>query len=260
MTSFVYAFQLDNGIKIGKSDNPEERKSNFQTINTKEINTICLLETPDSYHYEEVIHKLLKKYQNNYRKEMFICPPELVISVFNSVRTIIQSLDKENNDTSNTVTNSDVSNIEDEKFMIHYNLSQKHIRTFHSLQESLYNNTIDMEDFKSFIQKKKLIYKSELYDIFKKYLLFSNNHLISNLDSNVYEFILIHLEYKKESRIHFMNIWDLYVSWCKKTGKQESNKSDFKIKIESFFNLTRKTFKMKSERRVGWSNIKLKIH
>jgi hypothetical protein len=92
--SFVYAFQFDNGIEISKYDNPH----------TKKI-PICLLETQNSLFYEGVIHRLLYKYKTN-SKKVFSCSHELVVSIFNAINIIINSLNKED-ERNNLITNTD---------------------------------------------------------------------------------------------------------------------------------------------------------
>jgi hypothetical protein len=68
------------------------------TSNKQDITTICLLETPDSLHYESIIHNLLKKYRSN-KREIFNCSSDLFMekykisqehfNVFNSLNKII---------------------------------------------------------------------------------------------------------------------------------------------------------------------------
>jgi hypothetical protein len=255
--SFVYAFQLDNGIKIGKADNTDERKRTFQTINTKEIYTICILETHNSLFYEEMIHKFLDKYRNS-KREMFECSHELIISVFDSIRMIITNLDKEETKKIDYIEKK--STIDDEKFMLKYNLNKKHVEVFYNLQKSIFNNFIYIDDFKSFIKKNKLVYYPELYNIFKKYLLFINNHSIYDIESNQYEFIITHLEYNKHQKIHCKTIWDLYKYWCLKFNTEQGKQSDLETRIQNFFNLPpKKRLQTIGAQNRGWHGITLII-
>ena len=92
--SFVYAFQLDDGIKIGKADNHEKRKKQFQTSNKNDIETICLLENIESYTYEQIIHKLLDNYRDS-KREIFNCSQQLVKNTFDLMKTHLLNLNKE---------------------------------------------------------------------------------------------------------------------------------------------------------------------
>ena len=81
---FVYASQLDTGIKI-------------DIIQT--INTICILETHKPKLYKRGIIQLLEQYKTS-GGDIFNCPPEIVILVFDSVKMHIEELYKMEQETS----------------------------------------------------------------------------------------------------------------------------------------------------------------
>lgn len=88
---FVYACNLDIGIKIGKTNDFEKRKAQFNTSNTNKIELIALLDLSsesDAFVYEKLIHELLKPYQIP-KKEIFECDPQKIKETFTNVQHML---------------------------------------------------------------------------------------------------------------------------------------------------------------------------
>jgi hypothetical protein len=127
---------------------------------------------------------------------------------------------------------------EEDIFSTRYNITPIHLKIFRDLCQKIYKKEIYDKDFQKFIESKKLIYNDDLYDIFKKYLIY-----LDHGDDKIEEIYLLKKHYKKTQ--------DLQSFVTKADIKKLLKNNNFKITekeletiIPNVFNCEYKTRKM----------------